>query len=271
MALPASPPITLLQIQAEFPAVGPGLSDSLSYSAFAAGVSANMLAFLGRSSFTPTLYDYATTGVYTWTKPSGCNYVEAICIAGGGGGGGTDGYGDGGGGGAGQAYYFINAVTANMTIIVGSGGTGRVNAQGNGGNPSAMSGGGISVGCTGGYAGYQGTIGGGGGAGGQSGNGNAGGEGNPDADTDTDGGGGGGNSGVGKSFIEYGLGGPGNTYTLNNGAYSYTVSYGGNSGSYRTATNVGYYGSGGNGAHRTGVNAAGQAGASGRVVFYATV
>jgi integrin beta 8 len=261
MPLPSSAPITLSAIQTEF---GAG---SLSAAATAAGVSANMLAFLGQSSFTPTVYDYVTPGFYTWVKPSGCNNIEAICVAGGAAGGGTDGYGEGGGGGAGQAYYFYVAVAGNINILVGAGAVGRVNGQGYDGTNSSMS---IGVTCLGGKGGFPGEIT-GGADGGASGNGNSGGVGNPAGDTSPSSGGGGGTLTAGHAYWETsvgGYGGSGATYTLNSGVNgSYYVGLGGASGYWYYTSVTGYAGGGGRGAPGFSYNAAGESGANGRVIF----
>jgi hypothetical protein len=258
MALPSSAPITLSAIQAEFSA------GSLSAAATAAGVSADMLSFLGRSSFTPTVYDYVTPGFYTWTRPSGCNNIEAICVAGGGAGGGCDGYGEGGGGGAGQGYYFYVAVSTNINILVGAGAVGRVNGQGYDGTNSSMS---IGVTCLGGKGGFPGEID-AGADGGASGNGNSGGAGDPSGLSNPSSGGGGGTLTPGQSYYEGAYGGSGATYTLNSGANgSYLVGPGGASGYWYYTSVSGYAGAGGRGAPGFGYNAAGESGTNGRVIF----
>jgi hypothetical protein len=239
-----------------------------------------MQDFYGRSSFTPTLYDYTTGGVYTWVKPSGCNIITAICVASGGAGGGcyagTPGIAgatsDGSGGGAGQAYFFASAVTANMTLIVGASASGNYAADGNSGNPSAMSGGGISVSCNGGGPGiaaneYSSN----GPRGGTSGAGFTGGYGGSNDDGSA--GGGGGNSANGYNSYDSpngSLGGAGSTYTIN--GTSYYCSPGGTGGGYGgTYTGPSYYGAGGNGVAPffqhifTGWPSGG-----GRIIFYAT-
>jgi len=266
MALTGSFPISLSAIQSEF---GAG---SLAAAATAASLATlngtdlvpdiAMSSFLGRSSFSATLYDYVTPGVYTWTKPSGANTIEAICVAGGGAGGGCDGYNGAGGGGGGQAYYFSIAVTDNINILVGAGGVGRVNGQGNNGSPSAMSNG---VTCYGGIGGYPGGDG-AGGDGGASGNGNPGGVGDSSGSS-SGGGGGGGNGGAGSESIYGGGGGDGSTYTLAGGTYSYYVSPGGRGAVGNTGVPT-YYGGGGSGMYGS-YNTSGQVGRQGRVVFYA--
>jgi len=263
MALPSSGNITLSAIQTEFSAA------NLRAAATAAGVAANMRAFLGKSSFTATLYDYQTAGFYTWTRPNGANTMSAICIAGGGGGGGSYFIGRGGGGGGGQAYNFVYTISAiaSLSIRVGAGGAQQPdgNSSGNPGSTSSILGGALSVTCSGG-------IGGGGsdssmtGSGGSSGNGNAGGAANTN-DSIGYGGGGGGSGGAGSDYST-GVGGAGSTYTIN--GTGYVCSPGGFGGGYTGSGTPTYYGQGGAGAEPNGTSRAGQPGRQGRVIFYVT-
>lgn len=126
MTLPASPPITLSAIQSEFSAA------NLRAAATAAGVSANMLAFLGKSAFTPYLAGYTTVGTTTLVVPYGCTQIEILAAGGGGAGGGTDTsiggastlHAGGGGGGGGYVNRTVNVTGGQtITIIVGAGGS----------------------------------------------------------------------------------------------------------------------------------------------------
>jgi hypothetical protein len=271
MALPSSGNITLSAIQTEFSAA------NLRAAATAAGVAANMRAFLGLSSFTATLYDYQTAGSYTWTNP-GAKNITAVCCAGGGGGGGSDGQGgQGGGGGGGMAYFFAYSVSgiSSLTLVVGAGGAQRPNglSQGNSGNTSSMAitSGATLVSCVGGEGGYPGlsqTN----GAGGRSGkfifNGNTGvgngAPGNP-YDTSSPPGGGGGDAGDGGVGINY-YGGDGSSYTINGVANNYGA--GGGGGSYNGSSLQRGTGTGGHG--RDSLGGPGNYGNPGRIVFYAT-
>jgi hypothetical protein len=105
-----------------------------------------------------------------------------------------------------------------------------------------------------------------GGSGGASGSGNAGGAGNESDDFGTTAGGGGGNSAGGAPYYTGGGGGAGTSYTITGGS-SYYFSPGGN-GQGSTSGTPSSYGGGGNGRVAS-FNSAGQAGAQGRVVFYA--
>lgn len=273
MALPSSAPIDLSAIQTEFSA------GSLSAAATAAGVSANMLAFLGKSAYTATLYDYTVPGTYTWVKPSGANTMEAICVAGGGAGGGAIlYYGSGGGGGAGFAYKFSYSLSgiSSLTLVVGGVSAPNLRGRGtNGNNSSISSGGSALVTCPGGSGGWPGSV----GYGGDGGDAGAvifyatgyGGAGNPADDTGTNAGGGGGNGGNGEPYYTGGGGGPASTLTLAGGTYSYYVSPGGNGQAYTsTVTSYsGFYGGGGKGAYSS-FTQIGEGGGSGRIVLYVT-
>jgi hypothetical protein len=275
MALPSSGNITLSAIQTEFG------STSLRAAAVAAGLatlSGNTLTppvkmrdFLGKSSFTATLYDYSTTGTYTWVKPSGANTMAALVIAGGGGGGGSYYAGRGGGGGGGQAYYFTYSLSgiAGLDLVIGTGGAQRPNgnSQGNNGGVSSMSitGGSALVACNGGIGGF-GSDSSMTGSGGNSGAGYAGGAGNTN-DTSGYGGGGGGNAGAGSDYST-GVGGASSTYTIN--GTSYVCSPGGFGGGYTGTGTPANYGQGGDGAEYNGTSRPGQAGRQGRIVFYVT-
>ena len=126
MALTNSPPIDLLAIQNEFSAYG------LLAAASAAGVSANMLAFLGKSSYTPQLRVDTSTAFTDTTftvpanTPMGTSYM--YIVVGGGGAGGYVSTGkqlqSRGGGGGGQVLS--GYITANpgdiITYRIGAGG-----------------------------------------------------------------------------------------------------------------------------------------------------
>jgi hypothetical protein len=293
----------MLQIQAEFPVSGPGLTGGLAGSAstqpggaslatLSGGTTApnytgdvltpkiSMLDFLGKSSFTPTLYDYIISGVYTWVKPSACKNITGFCVASGGSGGGcylgTPGIpgtvSDGSGGGAGQAKPFASVVTGNLTLIVGASAYGNYAADGNSGNPSAMSGSGISVSCNGGGPGIAGNeYSSNGVKGGTSGAGYTGGSGSGNDSGDA--GGGGGNSGNGYNStdgVNGSLGGPGSTYTIN--GINYYCSPGGVGGGWGGAyAGPSYYGAGGNGVAPFFQNIfTGWPSGGGRILFYAT-
>lgn len=174
MTLPASAPITLSAIQTEFS------SANLLAAATAAGVSANMLAFLGKSAFSPFLAAYTTVGTTNLTVPAGCTQIEMIIAGGGGAGGGTDtgsGAGNrlhaGGGGGGGGVVNQTISVTAgqSITVVVGAGGSAGAGNPNNWthGSASSVTYGGSTYTGGGGLRGYFAVKGGGTGYGGNSG------------------------------------------------------------------------------------------------------
>jgi hypothetical protein len=123
MALPSSAPITLSAIQNEWN------SSSLSEAAGKAGVSANMLAFLGKNN----AGNFLATSTQYWTVPAGVNYIKVLCVGGGGGGGGgtqrvnnTGPYSGGGGGQGGNLAWTALAVNpgSQWYLGVGAGGSG---------------------------------------------------------------------------------------------------------------------------------------------------
>ena len=206
-----------------------------------------------------TTNDATTT--HTWTAPAGVTSVCVLCIGGGAGGMG----GNSGGGGGGLGYINNYSVTPGgaYTVVVGAGGTGTTDANGNyndvkgdtsyfisastvcgkgggelGTPPTTKMGGGF-VGTGGGNGGHATTYGGGGGCGGYSGQGGgsgtydaAGGSGGGGAGADCSipganngaGGGGTGLLGIGPT----GQGGSGNTNTITT---TYTTMTGGGPGS----------------------------------------
>jgi len=105
------------------------------------------------------------TGNGTWTKPSGVSKV-LIMLWGGGGGGGAGGTNPGSGGGAGAFGWGIYTVTGNVTVVIGSGGTGGTSGNGTAGNQSQVSNGGLPGTLTCGGGGYGSNFSGAGGAGG---------------------------------------------------------------------------------------------------------
>jgi len=162
---------------------------------------------------------YTTAGTYTFTVPAGVTSISALCVGGGGGGKGYVGYGATGG-----ALSYINSVSVtpgqNITVVVGSGGTGApawTNTQSgtytDGGESRAdyfcvARGGGTStsnvgtsfLGGDGGPSYGYGGGGGGGGGGGYSGVGGVGGNGDSSATAGTSGAGGAGGGGGGGAF-----------------------------------------------------------------------
>jgi hypothetical protein len=91
----------------------------------------------------PTMQTFTADG--TWTKPTGCRYIEAWLIGGGGGGGGGKGAasqtGQGSGGGAGSLTLYKGDVTgtSSETVTIGAAGTAGTNAPTAGGNGGATS------------------------------------------------------------------------------------------------------------------------------------
>lgn len=92
------------------------------------------------SGIDPDVQTFAGDG--TWTKPANCKQVRVILIGGGGGGGsgmyGTTGSQCGGGGGSGGQYvvkdFVASALTATVSVTVGTGGAGGVAVSTNGYN-----------------------------------------------------------------------------------------------------------------------------------------
>jgi prepilin-type N-terminal cleavage/methylation domain-containing protein len=114
---------------------------------------------LGSASYSPPQtgsQSYTTAGTYTFTVPANVIRVTAILIGAGGGGGATDGVNAGSGGGGGASDISIISVTpgAQLSVVVGSGGS-VGNSPGGIGNASTFSGhsaaGGLG-GCRGGTA-----------------------------------------------------------------------------------------------------------------------
>lgn len=112
------------------------------------------------------------TGNGTWTKPSGVSRVLIMLWGGGGGGGGGTSTQQGSGGGGGAFGFGVYAVTGNVTVIIGSGGTGATGSStGGNGNQSQVSGGNLplSLTCGGGSGGpHFNSVGGNGGTAGAS-------------------------------------------------------------------------------------------------------
>lgn len=93
-------------------------------------VTGNLTAF---SKATSTVF--STAGTFTWVKPSNVNRVKVRVQGGGGGGGGVGSSGTnmaGGGGGGAYCEAWV-AVSGNVTVVVGAGGTAGANTGGNGG------------------------------------------------------------------------------------------------------------------------------------------
>lgn len=137
MALPSSAPIDLLAIQTEWNSSG------LLAAASAAGVSANMLAFLGRNNAGNLL---ATSTQY-WTVPAGVTSIKIACIGGGGGGGGgtqrvnnTGPYSGGGGGQGGNLAWTTLSVTPGTQYYLGVGAGGSGGTKRDGGYSAGVNG-----------------------------------------------------------------------------------------------------------------------------------
>jgi len=156
MALPTTGDITLLQIQAEFPIDGPGLTGGLAGSASTqvggAGLATlsgtnltpdiSMRDFLGLSRISYVYSRLTNSGIYT--VPAWMTRMTVVVVGGGGGGGGKQvmsrRWDGGGGGGAGGVVAAFNvSVSPGMTYayVVGGGGTGYAQyGQGNDGSGS---------------------------------------------------------------------------------------------------------------------------------------
>jgi hypothetical protein len=82
---------------------------------------------------------YTTPGTYTWVAPAGVTSICVVCV--GGGAGNTSNFNAGGGGGGALAWDNNIAVTAgsSYTIVVGAGGVGSIDPEGNAGGNSSFS------------------------------------------------------------------------------------------------------------------------------------
>lgn len=240
---------------------------------------------------------YTTAGTYSWTAPTGVNFVSVVAVGGGGGGGGgaagaTFNGGGGGGGGLGWKNNIRVIPGQSYTVVVGSGGSGGGWNQtgqngGNGGtsyfiNTSTVSGVGGTGGGAGGGSGAGGTwtgdgggnggagggsggqlgSGGGGGAGGYSGNGGTGGNAwdSSNVTSGSSGAGGGGGGGGGKFYN--GGGGGGGVGILGEGANGGGGGAGGGGGGGSGGS------SGGNGANGGGLGPGGAYGGAGSGASY---
>lgn len=218
---------------------------------------------------------YTTPGTYTWVAPAGVTSICVVCV--GGGAGNTSNFNAGGGGGGALAWDNNIAVTAgsSYTIVVGAGGVGSIDPEGNAGGNSSFSvgpvrangggssgsawAGGTTFGGDGGGNGGDGKIsnlnGSGGGAGGYTG---VGGKGATRFETPTAGAGGAGGGGWagditynedGSIYINYG-GGGGGVGLLGQGSNGFAAGSlsgggGGGSGGGNAGLGGGPYGGGG--------------------------
>ncbi len=200
---------------------------------------------------------YATSGAYTFVKPSNVSLVS-VTLAGGGGGGGGGSWQSGGGGGGGGAvvagYYY--AISGNVSVVVGGaggGGTGGdVNSNGySGGSGGTSSFGTLTVsGGVGGGGGSTGGVNGGGGSGATSAAGYAGGNGGSNGSGGSNAGayygGDGSGFGAGGGASALGNGGAGSSNAAN-GAAGTNFGAGGGGGGNETGGQGGNGGAGGSG------------------------
>lgn len=223
-----------------------------------------------KNTFTATLQtvSFTSTGWDSWRVPAGTRSVEYLVVGAGGGGG--NGYDNGGGGGGGAGMVLTGSLSVqpnqNLSVFVGTGGSGgantRANLAGSAGQDSifasitAFGGGGGLGSRTGGGAGNAqvgssaAPTGGSGNGGGKGGNGGGGSTGSGSTTVTTAGasGGSGTVSSISGSSITYGIGGNGASSGFNNGGANGTANRGngGQAGGATSSSSVGG-GTGGSG------------------------